>query len=95
MIPKPNMKRIAAADDKVSTAAEEMIQGPMWMIRQILLKHEQAVMEVMAEQQEQIQRLRMGLENCRLLAARKRKEDWAQHVLRYCSEAGIVGSITR
>ena len=56
--PKPNLKRIAASDDQIATAAEEMVKGPMWFIEQILLKHEQAVMEVMAEQQAEIQRLR-------------------------------------
>jgi hypothetical protein len=39
--------------------------------------------------------LRMGLENCRLLAARHRKEDWALLILGFCAEAGVVGSVTR
>lgn len=29
------------------------------------------------------------LENCRLLAARHRKEEWAQHILRFCDEANV------
>lgn len=29
-----------------------------------------------------------ALENVRLLAARHRKEEWAQHMLRFCEEAG-------
>ena len=40
-------------------------------------------------------RLRLGLENCRLLAARHRKEDWALLILGFCAEAGVAGSITR
>jgi septal ring factor EnvC (AmiA/AmiB activator) len=39
--------------------------------------------------------LHMGLENCRLLAARHRKEDWALLILGFCAEAGVVGSVTR
>lgn len=44
---------------------------------------------------ELIERLQFGLENCRLLAARHRKEDWALLILGFCAEAGVVGSITR
>lgn len=40
-------------------------------------------------------KLREALENCRLYAARHRKEEWATHILRFCEEAGITGSITR
>jgi uncharacterized protein YlxW (UPF0749 family) len=58
MKPKPDLKKIAKADDKIATAlVTEMIKGPLWMIEQILHKHEQAVMEVMAEQQQEIRRL--------------------------------------
>ena len=42
-----------------------------------------------------MEKLRLGLENCRLLAARHRKEDWALLILEFCAEAGVVGSITR
>ena len=48
-----------------------------------------------ALQLKEIERLRHGLENCRLFAARNRKESWALLVLGFCSEAGVVGSITR
>ena len=57
MIPKPNMGNIAAAEDKTTAAVTEMLKGPMWMIEQILRKHETAVIEVMREQQEKIERL--------------------------------------
>ena len=40
-------------------------------------------------------RLLSGLENCRLFAARHRKEDWALLILGFCAEAGVAGSITR
>lgn len=40
-------------------------------------------------------RLRFALENCRLLAARHRKEDWALLILGFCAEGGVVGSVTR
>lgn len=36
-----------------------------------------------------------ALENCRLLAARHRKEEWAGHVLRFCGEAGVAGEVMR
>jgi len=42
-----------------------------------------------------MEKLRLGLENCRLLAARHRKEDWALLILGFCAEAGVVRSITR
>ena len=42
-----------------------------------------------------IEKLRNGLENCRLLAARNRKEPWALLILGFCAECGVVGSVTR
>ena len=45
--------------------------------------------------EQEIEKMRMGLENCRLLAARHRKEDWALLILGFCAEAGVVGSVTR
>lgn len=45
--------------------------------------------------EQEIEKLRLGLENCRLFAARHRKEDWALLILGFCAEAGVVGSITR
>lgn len=36
-----------------------------------------------------------ALENCRLLAARHRKEEWATHILRFCVESGVIGSPIR
>ena len=36
-----------------------------------------------------------ALENCRLFAARNRNEEWAKTILRFCGEAGIIGSPLR
>lgn len=36
-----------------------------------------------------------ALENCRLYAARHRKEEWAQTILRFCNEGGATGSPLR
>lgn len=36
-----------------------------------------------------------AIENCRLLAARHRKEEWATHILRFCVESGVIGSPIR
>ena len=33
--------------------------------------------------------LKQALENCRLLAAKHRNEEWAKHILRFCEEAGV------
>ncbi|TSA15465.1 MAG: hypothetical protein D4R79_00625 [Comamonadaceae bacterium] len=45
------MQAIAKAQecDKVRVASAEMIKTPLWLIEQILLKHETAVIEVMKE----------------------------------------------
>lgn len=37
----------------------------------------------------------LALENIRLLAARHRKEDWAQHMLRFCESAGSSATTLR
>ena len=47
------------------------------------------------EAKKDAERMRFGLENCRLLAARHRKEDWALLILGFCAEAGVAGSVTR
>lgn len=40
-------------------------------------------------------KLRNALENVRLLASRHSKEDWAQHMLRFCSDAGVKANPLR
>jgi hypothetical protein len=37
----------------------------------------------------------LALENVRLLAARHRREEWAQHMLRFCDEAGVAARTLR
>jgi hypothetical protein len=37
----------------------------------------------------------LALENCRLLAGRNRKDEWAQHILRFCADAGNTTNILR
>lgn len=49
----------------------------------------------LAEAKKDAERMHFGLENCRLLAARHRKEDWALLILGFCAEGGVVGSVTR
>jgi hypothetical protein len=44
--------------DKIKAAANAMIETPMELIKQILLKHEQAVIEVMRELSLEIDRLK-------------------------------------
>lgn len=39
--------------------------------------------------------LQIALDNCRVFAARNRKEDWAKTVLRFCTEGGSTASPLR
>jgi len=41
------------------------------------------------------QAAQQGLENCRLYAARYRKEEWAKVILRLCKAGGAIGSPLR
>jgi TRAP-type mannitol/chloroaromatic compound transport system substrate-binding protein len=50
--------------EKVKAAANAMIETPMEMIKAILLKHEQAVIEVMSELAKERDRARDLLERC-------------------------------
>ena len=50
--------------EKVKAAATAMIETPMEMIKAILLKHEQAVIEVMSEMAKERDRARELLERC-------------------------------
>lgn len=40
-------------------------------------------------------KLAAALEECRLLAARSRGQDWARHILRFCADAGVSGAPLR
>jgi hypothetical protein len=50
--------------EKVKAAATAMIETPMEMIRAILMKHEQAVIEVMSDLAKERDRARELLERC-------------------------------
>ena len=51
--------------------------------------------EALAECHAEIDKLRAALENCRLLAAKRPKEEWARHILRFCESADVTGSPLR
>lgn len=53
-------------DAKVKAAAEVMVERPLDLIKHILMKHEQAVIEVMREQQQQINALMDALKDIRM-----------------------------
>ena len=52
-------------------------------------------MEALKEAERQRDELWTALENCRLLAARHHTEEWASHILRFCSDVGVTGSPLR
>ena len=56
---------------------------------------DEALMEYITHVEKQRDELLAALENCRLLAARHRKEEWAGHVLRFCVESGVAGEVMR
>ena len=60
---RPIMKNIAKAPecDKVRVASAEMIKTPLWLIEQILLKHETAVIAVMKELHDELQALKQSV----------------------------------
>ena len=49
----------------------------------------------LAASQAHIKALRDALENCRLFAARRRAEEWATHILRFCESGGSVANPLR
>lgn len=49
----------------------------------------------LAASQVQIKVLRDALDNCRLFAARRRAEEWATHILRFCESGGSVANPLR
>jgi Xaa-Pro aminopeptidase len=51
--------------------------------------------EALADADAKIEKLNAALENCRLLAAKRPKEEWARHILRFCESAGVTGSPLR
>lgn len=75
---KFNKKNVENAPDKIKAGAEEMIKAPMWLIEQILLKHEKAVLEVMKELHDENVRLRSAIE--RALADEESGKGWGPDV---------------
>ena len=64
---KFNKKNVENAPDKIKAGAEEMIKAPMWLIEQILLKHEKAVLEVMKEMHDENAKLKEQIDKAVLL----------------------------
>jgi hypothetical protein len=50
---------------------------------------------VAQETNEMAKQLHSALENCRLYASKKPKEEWARNILRFCADAGVTGSPLR
>ena len=67
-----------------------MATDPMWCYEEF--DEAAAYIDMLEKQRDE---LLAALENCRLLAARHRKEEWATHILRFCVESGVIGSPIR
>ena len=59
------------------------------------LDHFNVMKDDLAAAQAHIKALRDALENCRLFAARRRAEEWATHILRFCESGGSVANPLR
>jgi hypothetical protein len=94
--PALNAAKEAATTREEAKKARQMLS---WLSKKYAVRHEltrradEPVID--PEAAREIENLRRGLENCRLLAARHREEDWALLILGFCAEAGVVGSVTR
>jgi hypothetical protein len=82
--PAIQMRKLSAAANEI-----ERLQAEVAMLRSALDAAAKSVLFDAGYYKQQIALLREALENCRLLAARHRKEEWASHVLRFCNEAGV------
>lgn len=51
--------------------------------------------EALTDANAKIAALTAALENCRLYAAKRPKEEWARHILGFCAQAGVTGSPLR
>ena len=58
---KREIAKASTEQEKVKAAAAVMIDTPMDLIRRILQRHEESVIEVMREQHQEIERMREGL----------------------------------
>jgi hypothetical protein len=77
-------------DEKVKAAAVAMIETPMEMIRAILLKHEQAVIEVMKELSEERDR---ALELLRRAETEMRYAGWNKYESDNSARNGVYEEI--
>ena len=64
-------------------------------VRQDLIEEDSMPVEIIDRLTRQRDLAVEALENCRLLAARHRKEEWAGHIMRFCKDAGLSGSPIR
>jgi hypothetical protein len=80
-------------EDKVQEQAAE-IEGWRQGQKEDLALQVDLHQQLTAEQ-DKVKVLVDALNNCRLLAARYRKEEWAGHVFRYCHTAGVTASALR
>ena len=79
-----------------TTADEDkLIHSSIEALRTALANEFNPDWDAMAVMVEEQQRMAQALENCRLLAARHRKEEWAQHILRFCEEGGATANTLR
>ena len=79
------------------TPAPAALIHAAWLEKSLTIGAPEAASELrrLHEVEKQRDELLAALENCRLLAARHRKEEWAGHVLRFCGEAGVAGEVMR
>lgn len=71
---------------KINAAAAAMVERPLDLIKHILIRHEQAVIEVMREQQQRISELEKALRGYHDNSIR---EDWPADV--YDKAAALLG----
>ena len=91
--------RSASCDDVARLVDSEMAMRQQLANRELEVQHVLGKV-VLVEQQlaaceRQRDKLKFSLENCRLFAARNRKESWALLILGFLAECGVVGSPLR
>ena len=89
-----NARRIVACVNACAGMTNEQLDN-ICMISGSILSRFGEQMHYLGQVEKQRDELMAALENCRLLAARHRKEEWAGHVLRFCGEAGVAGEVMR
>lgn len=82
-------------DEAVSTTISNLSPEATTAVLQVAATGLQFGVDALAEAQAKNKALTTALENCRLYAAKRPKEEWARNVLRFCEEAGVTGSPLR